>query len=114
MLSGIEPPDLVQAVQRADVVRLTAIPGVGKKTAERIVLELKDRVAALGVLRRRAPRPRPAPVPMRDDLLSALLNLGYHRPAADKAVDRVAEAGRGGVVRDGPAGRAEASVDGSR
>ena len=45
MLSGLETRDLVAAVQRADVARLTTIPGVGKKTAERIVLELKDRLA---------------------------------------------------------------------
>ena len=44
VLSGIEPPDLVRAIERGDVARLTAIPGVGKKTSERIVLELKDRL----------------------------------------------------------------------
>ena len=44
VLSGIEPPDLIRAIERGDVARLTAIPGVGKKTAERIVLELKDRL----------------------------------------------------------------------
>lgn len=84
VLSGIEPPDLVAAIERGDVARLTAIPGVGKKTAERIVLELRDRL----------PRARPAaaapaldgPI-VRDDLLSALMNLGYHRPLAEKAVD---------------------------
>jgi Holliday junction DNA helicase RuvA len=94
VLSGIEPPELVQAVQRSDVVRLTAIPGIGKKTAERIVLELKDRLAAvaapagaIGAL--------PGADPMRDDLLSALVNLGYHRPAAEKAVDAALEANAG-------------------
>ena len=51
VLSGIEPPDLIQAIQRSDVVRLTAIPGVGKKTAERVVLELKDKVAQLAATR---------------------------------------------------------------
>jgi holliday junction DNA helicase RuvA len=82
VLSGMEPDDLVHAIQRADVVRLTAIPGVGKKTAERIVLELKDRLSAL------APTAEPAPrSSLRDDLVSALLNLGYHRPALEKAVD---------------------------
>jgi Holliday junction DNA helicase RuvA len=44
VLSGIEPPDLVSAIERGDLARLTAIPGVGKKTSERIVLELKDRL----------------------------------------------------------------------
>lgn len=84
VLSGIETPELVRAIERADVARLTAIPGVGKKTAERLVLELKDRL----------PRPPPetalgeAPVTARrDDLLSALINLGYHRPLAERAVE---------------------------
>ena len=71
VLSGIEPDDLIQAIQRADVVRLTAIPGVGKKTAERIVLELKDRLAAF------AQTVEPSPgSSLRDDLVSALVNLG--------------------------------------
>jgi Holliday junction DNA helicase RuvA len=84
VLSGIEPPDLIQAVQRGDVTRLTAIPGVGRKTADRIALELKDRLNAL------TPSSEPAAPgggSIRNDLLSALLNLGYHRPAAEKAID---------------------------
>lgn len=86
VLSGIEPPDLVQAVQRGDIARLTAIPGVGKKTAERISLELKDRLAALGA----APGAGAGePASAREDVISALLNLGYHRPAAEKAIDAV-------------------------
>src|SRR5439155_22807902 len=47
VLSGIEPPDLIRAIERGDLARLTAIPGVGKKTSERIVLELKDRLPRL-------------------------------------------------------------------
>lgn len=87
VLSGIEPDDLIRAIEHADLARLTAIPGVGKKTSERIVLELKDRlprrsVAAVGV----GESPSPEPVALRDDLLSALVNLGYHRPLAEKAV----------------------------
>jgi Holliday junction DNA helicase RuvA len=75
-------------VQRADVPRLTAIPGIGKKTAERIVLELKDRLAAMvmpigAALAAASPADK-----LRDDLLSALQNLGYHRPLAENAVDR--------------------------
>jgi len=86
VLSGIEPAELTRAIERADLARLTAIPGVGKKTAERIVLELKDRL----------PRAHAAPLAagggidastLRDDVLSALLNLGYHRPLAEKAVE---------------------------
>jgi Holliday junction DNA helicase RuvA len=81
VLSGIEPDDLIQAVQRGDVARLTAIPGIGKKTAERIALELKDR---LGAMARVAPTPAAS---VRDDVVSALLNLEYHRAAVEKAVD---------------------------
>jgi len=88
VLSGIEPMDLIRAIERGDLARLTAIPGVGKKTSERIVLELKDRlprveVAAAG----EAAVAVEQPLLLRDDLLSALINLGYHRPLAEKAVD---------------------------
>jgi Holliday junction DNA helicase RuvA len=87
VLSGIEPADLVVAVQRGDVVRLTAIPGVGRKTAERIGLELKDRLAAVVVEEPVSDEAAvAAPSSMKDDLLSALLNLGYHRPLAERAV----------------------------
>ena len=84
VLSGLEPPELVKAIERGDIARLTNIPGVGKKTSERIVLELKDRL----------PHPPAAPTddgasreasPVREDVLSALVNLGYHRPLAEKA-----------------------------
>jgi len=91
VLSGIEPADLARAVQAGDVHRLTRIPGVGKKTAERIGLELKDRLpedlvaAVAGVARADGSL-------LRSDLISALLNLGYHRPLADKAVDAALEA----------------------
>jgi Holliday junction DNA helicase RuvA len=86
VLSGIEPAELMRAIERGDIARLTAIPGVGKKTSERIVLELKDRL----------PHAQPAPAAagaavdgavLRDDVLSALVNLGYHRPLAEKAVE---------------------------
>jgi Holliday junction DNA helicase RuvA len=88
VLSGIEPIELIGAVERGNLARLTAIPGVGKKTSERIVLELKDRlprahVAAAAVSLEGAPEPSA----VRDDLLSALMNLGYHRPLAERAVD---------------------------
>jgi holliday junction DNA helicase RuvA len=93
LLSGMEARDLLLAVQRGDVARLTGIPGIGKKTAERIVLELKDRVAQLGVEPEEAAMPVSAGDRLRDDLLSALLNLGYHRPLAEKAVDAALGAG---------------------
>jgi Holliday junction DNA helicase RuvA len=86
VLSGIDPGDLVRAIRTQDVARLTRIPGVGKKTAERIGLELKDRLPV-------GPAPLPAPgAPggdQRADLLSALTNLGYKGAVAEKAVDAV-------------------------
>jgi Holliday junction DNA helicase RuvA len=87
VLSGIEPADLVRAIRGADLARLTGIPGVGKKTAERIVIELRDRLPP-------AIAPETAAGPagdddVRADLLSALTNLGYQRAAAEKALDRV-------------------------
>ncbi len=93
VLSGIEPPDLIRAIGRSDLARLTAIPGVGKKTGERIILEVKDRLpkdlpAASG-----APDDSDSGTPsVRDDLLSALINLGYHRPLAEKAVESAVKA----------------------
>ena len=88
VLSGMEPRDLVTAVQRADVARLTGIPGVGKKTAERIVLELKDRLAQIVVpAAADSVETISGPDRLRGDLLSALQNLGYHRPQAEKAIE---------------------------
>jgi len=84
VLSGIDPAELVRAIRAQDVARLTRIPGVGKKTAERIGLELKDRLP-------QAAAPAEASLPAGDDrradLLSALTNLGYKGAVAEKAVD---------------------------
>jgi Holliday junction DNA helicase RuvA len=89
VLSGLPPSELASAIARGDVGQLTRIPGIGKKTAERIVLELKDKLAAA------VPgSPSLPPEGPREDLLSALLNLGYHRPTAEKAVDDVLKAER--------------------
>ena len=84
VLSGIEPRDLAGAIQRNDLARLTAIPGVGKKTAERICVELRDRLP-------KAIEATPASPgdSLRDDLVSALGNLGYHRQAIDKVLDKL-------------------------
>jgi Holliday junction DNA helicase RuvA len=86
VLSGIEPADLVRAIRQSDLARLTSIPGVGKKTAERIVIELRDRLPP-GVAAE--PAATTAGDDIRSDLLSALGNLGYQRATAEKAVDRV-------------------------
>ena len=88
VLSGIEPPDLVRAIRGQDVARLTAIPGVGKKTAERIGLELKDRLPSSLQAAADSAKPATPGDQLRSDLLSALLNLGYQRVAAEKAIDK--------------------------
>ena len=86
VLSGIESADLVRAVRQGDVGRLTGMPGVGKKTAERIGLELKDRLPATLGAGQDSDVAGASP-DTRGDLLSALVNLGYHRPLAERAVD---------------------------
>ena len=89
VLSGIEPADFIRAIRLQDVARLTAIPGIGKKTAERIGLELKDRLPASMQPPGQEPAPTAPADQLREDLLSALLNLGYQRGTAEKAVDKV-------------------------
>ncbi|HQZ40258.1 MAG TPA: Holliday junction branch migration protein RuvA [Vicinamibacterales bacterium] len=84
VLSGIEARELTVAIQRADVARLTRIPGVGKKTAERMVVDLRDRLPK--ALESVDGEPPPADA-RRDDLASALANLGYDRRAIDTALD---------------------------
>jgi Holliday junction DNA helicase RuvA len=87
VLSGIEPQELIRAIERGDLARLTAIPGVGKKTSERIVLELKDRLPRAQVAAAVAGVTASDPPILRDDAVSALVNLGYHRPLAEKAAE---------------------------
>jgi len=84
VLSGIEPRDLAGAIQRTDLTRLTAIPGVGKKTAERICVELRDRLPKTIDAAPASPADS-----LREDLVSALTNLGYHRQAIDKVLDKL-------------------------
>lgn len=92
ILSGIEAPDLVSALRASDVTRLTRIPGVGKKTAERLVLELKDKVQDLVAAGEPAAAPQAASS-KNDDLVSALVHLGYSRPEAERGVDRALKHG---------------------
>jgi Holliday junction DNA helicase RuvA len=87
-LSGMEPTDLIRAIRVQDIARLTAIPGIGKKTAERIGLELKDRLPQAVPATGTAPAPARPVDQLRDDLLSALMNLGYQRVPADKAIEK--------------------------
>jgi holliday junction DNA helicase RuvA len=82
ILSGIAPRDLARAVADGDVARLTQVPGVGKKTAERLVLELKEKLVALA----RAAAPRaPAPGGALEQLAQVLVGLGYKAPQAEQA-----------------------------
>jgi holliday junction DNA helicase RuvA len=83
VLSGIAPDALVTALRGNDLAALTRIPGVGKKTAERMVLELRDKLEGLTA----APAPAPAGT-MEEDVVSALVNLGYQRSPAEQAVKR--------------------------
>jgi len=100
VLSGIESGELVGAVQRADIARLTRIPGVGKKTAERIVLELKDRLKGLMPASGATDAGAVSSDRLRDDLVSALENLGYHRPLAERAVDAARQSNPGDTFED--------------
>ena len=90
ILSGIGPAELVRAVSSRDLARLSSVPGVGAKTAERLVLELKEKVSRLAAVAGDA-KDEAAPELLDDaaqDAVSALLNLGYSRPEAQKAVAR--------------------------
>jgi Holliday junction DNA helicase RuvA len=84
ILSGMPAGDMVASIRGNDLARLTRIPGIGKKTAERLVLELRDKLEGFGA----APAP-PTALPVEEDVLSALLNLGYQRPAAERALAAV-------------------------
>ena len=89
VLSGLEPPELLRAIQNSDIVRLQGIPGVGKKTAERISLELKDKLPANAADEGVTTDPVNDTEGIRNDVMSALLNLGYHRSLAERAVNEV-------------------------
>jgi len=85
VLSGIAADRLVTAIRSSDHASLTRIPGIGKKTAERVVLELKDKLDDMAVPISASGGPHHGPVG--DDALSALVNLGYPRPIAQKAIE---------------------------
>jgi Holliday junction DNA helicase RuvA len=92
VLSGIETHELLNAIRQANVARLTGIPGIGKKTAERIGLELKDKMATLLPAEMAVSPAVAASETLRTDVLSALMNLGYHRPLAERALDAALKA----------------------
>jgi holliday junction DNA helicase RuvA len=89
ILSGMPTPDMVGAIRGNDIQRLTKIPGIGKKTAERMVLELRDKLDAFGT----TTAPMTKTLPIEEDVLSALENLGYQRALAQRAMAVVAGVG---------------------
>jgi holliday junction DNA helicase RuvA len=92
ILSGMAADDMAGAIRSNDVARLTRIPGIGKKTAERMVLELRDKLPAMAGT---STPTAPAMSPTEEDVLSALVNLGYQRAAAEKALASVVKNGVG-------------------
>lgn len=88
ILSGMSPADLLSAVMNNDSAKLSTIPGVGKKTAERLTLEMKDKLADMA-LEMEHPADSAPKQGFYDDALSALLNLGYKKPEAEKALKTV-------------------------
>ena len=99
MLSGMSADEIITAIRTNNLARLTSIPGLGKKTAERLVIELRDKMTKLsspeleGQLAARASGAAPSGDDVREDALSALVNLGYQRAAAEKAVAHAMQEG---------------------
>jgi Holliday junction DNA helicase RuvA len=87
ILSGMPAEAMIAAIKGNNIAALTRIPGIGKKTAERMVLELRDKLEAFGVAAVEV-----AESPVQEDVISALINLGYQRPLAEKALARTGAA----------------------
>jgi holliday junction DNA helicase RuvA len=102
LLSGMSADELIASIRTNNLARLTLIPGIGRKTAERLIMELREKVAELSSaqledeLGAKPEVTEPTEDTVRSDSLSALLNLGYQRSAAEKAID--AALGEGGEV----------------
>jgi Holliday junction DNA helicase RuvA len=101
LLSGMNADEMIASIRTNNLVRLVAIPGVGRKTAERLVVDLRDKIAALSspaleeefAAQAAAAGSPSSPDAMRDDAISALVNLGYQKAAAEKAVKTAADEG---------------------
>jgi Holliday junction DNA helicase RuvA len=91
ILSGMAADEMVSAIRSNNIAQLTRVPGIGKKTAERMVLELRDKLPEAGP----AVPAAPAMSAVEEDVLSALVNLGYQRPAAEKALTVAGKNGAG-------------------
>jgi len=101
LLSGMNADEMIASIRTNNLVRLVAIPGVGRKTAERLVVDLRDKIATLSspaleeefAAQAAASGSPSSPDAMRDDAISALVNLGYQRAAAEKAAKTAADEG---------------------
>jgi len=87
ILSGMATSDMVGAIRSNDFARLTKIPGIGRKTAERMCVELRDKLEAFGMA-----QPVVSHSAVEEDVISALTNLGFQRAAAERAVQRAVQA----------------------
>lgn len=100
VLSALTPGEAVEAIAREDLTKLARVSGIGRRLAQRLVMELKDRLALLDVPIATPMSPTPSaltntPASLRDELTSALLNLGYKRPDVERAVRQVLAEGNG-------------------
>ena len=99
MLSGMSADEIVTAIRQSNYARITSIPGVGRKTAERLVIELRDKMAALSgpaleeQIAAGGPTVAQSEDALREDTLAALLQLGFPRPAAEKAMNGAIQEG---------------------
>jgi Holliday junction DNA helicase RuvA len=93
ILSGMPADEMVASIRGNDIAMLTRIPGIGRKTAERMVLELRDKLPPQTIGQEPAV---PVMSPIEEDVLSALLNLGYQRAAAEKTLAGAVKAGKAG------------------
>jgi len=105
LLSGMSADEMISSIRTNNLARLTLIPGVGKKTAERLVVELRDKIASLSTAEEDQAATTTGPAAtitsedaVRSDALSALLNLGYQRGAAEKAISAAVDEGGGLTV----------------
>jgi Holliday junction DNA helicase RuvA len=96
-LSGMSADEIIGAIRQNNLARLNSIPGVGKKTAERLVIELRDKIAKLSAVSAEEMRaegiPQTSGDDVYDDAISALVNLGYQRAAAEKALKQAMQEG---------------------
>ena len=103
MLSGMPAPELLSAIKNNDLARLTGIPGVGRKTAERVVMELREKAARLSPAESEVKIEFSESIPaeehtIRDDTIAALISLGYPKPVAERAVTAaISESGESNI-----------------